>query len=182
MFRRLNPVVVLMTTSSSPFSTVALFAAATAWQTVSKEFHRMRKALMCALLGAALACSGTALYAQTAEGAGQGGGQHQMPSPEMRLQHMTRMLDLSSDQQAKIKPILENESQQMQSLHQDTSMSQQDRMAKMREIRQSTMSQIKPILTAEQQQKLQQMRQEHMQHNRGGAMGGQPPASQPPQQ
>jgi protein CpxP len=59
-------------------------------------------------------------------------------STDQRLQMMTKQLNLTPDQQQKIKPLLENESQQMQALHQDTSLSQEDRMSKMQQIRQST--------------------------------------------
>ena len=138
----------------------------------------MKKALICALLTVALACCGTALYAQMQDNSGQGGGMHHGPmSVDQRLQHMTQTLNLSSDQQQKIRPILENESQQMESLRSDTSMSREDRMAKMRSIRQNSMSQITPILTADQQQKWQQMQANHMHHN--GAMSNGEPGSQP---
>ncbi len=168
MWRQLNAVLVLMTTSSSPFSTGAIYVATSAWQTVSKEFFRMKKSLICALLTLALACCGTALYAQQdtmSQGAPQAG-QHRMPSPDQRLQHMTKMLNLTPDQQAKIKPILENEQTQMQGLHQDTSMSRDDRMSKAQSIRQSSNDEIKQILTADQQQKWSQAQEE-----RHGGMG-----------
>jgi Spy/CpxP family protein refolding chaperone len=170
LLRQLNAVVVAMTISSSPFSTAAMFVAAGAWQRVSKEFHLMKKTLMCGLLGLAMAASGTALYAQMQQGSGPGGGMQRMGpmSADQRLQHLTQMLNLTSDQQAKIKPILETESQQMEALHSDTSMSREDRMAKMQSIHQATSSQITPILTSEQQQKWQQMQARHMRP--GGAV------------
>jgi periplasmic protein CpxP/Spy len=175
MFRQLNAVVVLMTTSSSPFSTAVLYVAAGAWQTVSKEFYRMKKMFVCALLTFALACCGTALYAQQdtmSQGGPQAGQQHRMPSPDQRLQHMTKMLNLTPDQQEKIKPILENEQSQMQSMRQDTSMSRQDRMSKAQQIRQSSDDQIKQVLTPDQQQKWSQMQQERQNHmgQGGGTM------------
>ena len=98
---------------------------------------------------------GTAMYAQMGpgEGQGQGGGQWgrgpggQPPTTEQRLERMTQQLNLTEAQQAQIKPILENESTQMQALRADTSLSQDDRRAKMMQIRQESASQIKPILT-----------------------------------
>lgn len=163
MLRYLNAVLVLMTTSSSPFSTAALYVAAGTWQTVAKEFYRMKKTLVCALLTMALACCGTALYAQQdtmSQGAPQAG-QHRMPSPDQRLQHMTKMLNLTPDQQAKIKPILENEQTQMMGLHQDSSMSREDRMSKAQQIRQSSNDDIQKVLTPDQQQKWSQMQAQH---------------------
>jgi len=134
----------------------------------------MKKMMICALLTVAVACCGTALYAQ--DNMSQSGGQmaqggHHMATPEQRLQHMTRMLNLTDDQQAKIKPMLEQQQQQMEALHQDSSMSQADRHSKMMEIRQSTDEQIKGVLTPEQQTKWQQMQERNMQRHGGMGQG-----------
>jgi Spy/CpxP family protein refolding chaperone len=140
----------------------------------------MKKALICALLAIAMACCGTALYAQDTmnqgPGMGQGGPHHMQMSPDQRLQHMTRQLNLTDEQQQKIKPILEQEQQQMQALHQDTSMSQEDRAGKMQQVRQGTNDQIKSVLNAEQQQKFEQMQ------NRRMAPGGMHSQQAPPPQ
>jgi periplasmic protein CpxP/Spy len=205
MIRKLNDVVVLMTTSNSPFSTAAMFVAASAWQRVSKEFCKMKKALLCSILSGALVCCGSALYAQqdnmgqgqTSQGQGQMGEHRSMPSPEQRLDHLTKVLNLNSDQQQKIKPMLEQEQQQVQTLRQDTSMARPDRMSKVRQIRQTTDDQIKSVLTADQQTKFTEMRErqrERMEQRRSehGGMGqgsrtGQsqpqqtPPSTTPPQ-
>ncbi len=107
-------------------------------------------------------------------------------SPDQRLQRMTQQLNLTADQQAKIKPILEQEQQQMQTLHGDTSMSQQDKWSKMQQIRQGTNDQIKAVLTPDQQQKFVQMTERHgpgMGHGGMGPGGMQaPPQQAPPQQ
>jgi Spy/CpxP family protein refolding chaperone len=170
MLRKLNAVLVLMTTSSSPFSTAALFVATGAWQTVSKEFHRMKRTLVCALLSLTLICGGTALLAQqdtmSQSGAPEG---HRMPSPDQRLQHMTKTLNLTPDQQEKIKPILENEQSQMQSMRQDTSMTKQDRMAKAQQLHQTSNDQINQILTPDQQQKWSAMQAQHQGMHQGQA-------------
>ncbi len=158
MLRQFQAVLALMAASSSPFSAAATFVASSAWQTISKESYRMKKSLLCALLAAAMACCGTALYAQ--DNMSQGGppqGHHMQMSPEQRLQHMTKMLNLTPEQQEKIKPMLENQSTQMQSLHQDTTMSREDRMAKAQQLRQTTDEQIKGVLTPDQQQKWSEM-------------------------
>jgi len=151
----------------------------------------MKKVLICALLAIAMACCGTALYAQDTMGQGQGmgqggpGGMHHMPmSPDQRLQRMTQQLNLTADQQQKIKPILEQEQQQMQTLHGDTSMSQPDRMSKMQQIRQGTNDEIKSVLNPDQQQKFADMQERHgpggMGHGQGGMQA--PPQQAPPQQ
>ena len=143
----------------------------------------MRKALVCAM-AVALVCCGAALYAQ--DGMGQGGGMaaaHRMQSPELKLQHMTRQLDLTPEQQQKIKPILEQESQQMASLHQDNTLSQQDRRNKFQQIRQNTDEQIKPILTPAQQEKYEMMESSRTEHGmgHGGGMGQSQPQQAPAQ-
>ena len=101
-----------------------------------------------------------------------------MPSADQRLQRMTQALNLTEDQQAKIKPILENESTQMQGLRSDSSLSQDDRMAKMKQIRETTTSQINPILTPDQQKQYAEM-SSRMGRGRGGP--GQAPPPQPQQ-
>lgn len=93
------------------------------------------------------------------------------------LEHMTRALNLTDQQKAQIKPILENEHKSMMALRQDTSLSRQDRMTKFMALHKETMSKIQPILTSEQQAKLKQMeqrreermKQRHEQHSHGGA-------------
>lgn len=196
MFQKLQAVTVLMTTSNSPFSMAAMLVATSGWQRVSKEIGRMKKAIICALLAIAVACCGTALYAQDtmgqpSQGQGQmsqgqmgpGGGHRGMMSPDQRLAHLTKTLSLTSDQQAKIKPMLEQEQQQMQSLHQDTSMAPADRRSKAMQIRQGTNDQIKSVLTADQQTKFTQMQDRQMEHmGQHGGMGEGQPQQAPPQQ
>jgi periplasmic protein CpxP/Spy len=92
-------------------------------------------------------------------------GEHHMgpmggpPSPQQHLDHLSKMLSLTDDQKAKIKPILENEATQVQALHQDTTLSMQDRHTKMRGIHDTTIGQIRPLLTSDQQTKLDSMKQ-----------------------
>jgi Spy/CpxP family protein refolding chaperone len=134
----------------------------------------MKKTFLLAAAIVALLLGTGALYAQ--EPPQQGGGQWghgQPPTVDQRLQRMTQALNLSDDQQQKIKPILENESTQMQSLRADTSLSQEARMAKMKLIRENTTSQINPILNADQQKQYAEM-MSHMGRGRG-------PGQAPPQ-
>ena len=81
-------------------------------------------------------------------------------TPEDQLARMTKQLQLTDEQQAKIKPIIEEQHKQMMDLRQDTSMSREDRFAKFREVRQQSLEKIKPILTTEQQKKWQKMQEE----------------------
>jgi len=143
----------------------------------------MKKKLVHTAVIFAVMAGGTAVYAQMDQsGSGQyGRGQGQPMTADQRLQRMTKQLDLSDAQQQQIKPILENETQQMQSLREDSSLSQQDRWSKMQQIRQSTSEKIKPILNADQQQKYEQM-MSHQGHGRGGPGQNPPPGQGPPPQ
>lgn len=89
---------------------------------------------------------------------------HGPMTPEDQLARMTKQLQLTDEQQAKIKPIIEEQHKQMGDLRQDTSMSREDRFAKFREIREQLNEKIKPILTADQQKKWQKIQEER----RGG--------------
>lgn len=181
VFKNIDAVVLIMSTSASPFSAVAIYLAAGARQRVTTEIGKMKNVLIHTALMCGLALSGAAVYAQEPADqapAGQHMGMHgQPPSAEQRLQRMTQQLNLTSEQQAQIKPILESESQQMQALRQDTSVSQQDRMTKMQAIRQSSGEQIKTLLNPDQQAKFAQMMSRQ---GRGGPQGkGAPDAASP---
>ena len=62
------------------------------------------------------------------------------------VEHLTKALDLTPDQQAKIKPIFEQAKPQIQAARQES-------RQKMQAIRENVRSQIRPILTPAQQQK-----------------------------
>ena len=100
-------------------------------------------------------------------GAGEGRGRAMGMNPDAMLEHMSTELNLTDDQKAKIKPILEDQAKQMQDLRQNTSASEQDRRAKMKQIHESTMSQLRPILTSDQQKKLEEMMSRRGEHGEG---------------
>jgi protein CpxP len=143
---------------------------------------KMKMTLMYATAILAVLAGSTAVYAQM--GPQQGGGPWghgpgQPMTAEQRLQRMTRQLSLTDAQQQLIKPILENEAKQMQSLQEDSTLSQQDRTSKMMQIRQGTSEQIKPILNADQQQKYEQM-MSRQGRDRSGPGQNQPQGGAPP--
>jgi len=86
-----------------------------------------------------------------------GRGRHGPPDPARRTQELTKQLKLTSDQQTKVQDVLQSESSQMESLHQDTSLSQQDRHAKMMDIHKSSDTQIRALLDSTQQKKWDEM-------------------------
>jgi Spy/CpxP family protein refolding chaperone len=81
-------------------------------------------------------------------------------------------LNLTPDQKSKLDPIFQSSRQQFQAVRNDTSLTPEQKQAKIREIQQGTHSQIQSILTPEQQQQWQQMR-----HGRRGKHG--PPPAPP---
>lgn len=107
------------------------------------------------------------------------------PSPQQHLDHLAQMLNLTDDQKAKIKPILEDTTAQAEALGKDTSLSPQDRRAKKHGLHEKSMAQIRGLLTPDQQAKLDSMKQKHEGMGRGKGMGphgeGQQPAPPPPQ-
>jgi periplasmic protein CpxP/Spy len=101
------------------------------------------------------------------------GGHHGMPSADDQLKHLSKKLNLSDDQQTKLKPLLEEQHKQMQQLWNDSSMSRQDRFTKMRELRDNSDSQIESVLNDDQQKKSDEMREEQRSHMRHRMRGGQ---------
>ena len=68
---------------------------------------------------------------------------HRHFDPAKRTEMLTKQLKLNSDQQAKVLDILKSEQSQMQSLHSDTSASQDDRHSKMMGIHKTSNEQIR---------------------------------------
>jgi len=88
---------------------------------------------------------------------GNGRWHHGPPDPAQRTQELTKQLKLTSDQQTKVQDILQSEHSQMESLHQDNSLSQQDRHTKMMDIHKTTDTQIRALLDSTQQKKWDEM-------------------------
>jgi len=115
----------------------------------------------------------------------QEGHRHHGPDPAQRTEELTRHLKLTSDQQTKVKDALQSQHSQMESLHQDSSLSQDDRRAKMMDIRKGTDAQIRELLDPTQQKKWDEMqakRGEWMQHRHQGPDSGSDSQNKPPQQ
>jgi periplasmic protein CpxP/Spy len=81
--------------------------------------------------------------------------------PQRMTNHLTKQLNLTSDQQGKVLDILKSQQSQMESLHSDTSLSQQDRRQKMMDIRKASDEQIRGLLNPDQQKKWDAMQSEH---------------------
>jgi periplasmic protein CpxP/Spy len=94
-------------------------------------------------------------------------------TPENRLKMLTEKLNLTEDQQAKLKPVLEDQSKQMKAIHDDTSLAPADKQAKMKELHESSVEKMNAILTPDQQAKWKQMRQEMMEKHKDMKSQGQ---------
>jgi len=135
----------------------------------------MRQYVLSALLLATLAVTSLA-FGQASSGSGEGSapqrqGPHQggppTSTPEAQLDRMSQQLNLTDDQKAQIKPILEDQDKQLQTLRQDTSIAPEDRRAQFQQVRDNTLKKIRPILNADQQKKFD----EEMAQRRAGQRG-----------
>jgi Spy/CpxP family protein refolding chaperone len=115
------------------------------------------------------------------EGRGPGGPGRGMPSPEQRLKRMTEALNLTSDQQAKIKTIMESEKTKMDALRDDTSVEGEAKRDKAMQIRKDSQASIREVLTADQQAKFDKMQAEMRNRgSRGPHPDGEKPQNPPP--
>ena len=109
-----------------------------------------------------------ALQTETApqEHGAMGGSTMGPMTPENRLKMLTEKLNLTEDQQAKLKPILEDQSKQIKAIHDDAALAPADKQAKMKELHESFGEKINVVLTPDQQTKWKQMRQEMMEKHK----------------
>jgi Spy/CpxP family protein refolding chaperone len=84
-------------------------------------------------------------------------------------------LNLTEEQKAKLRPILQDQNQQMEALRNDTSMTQEQKIAKANEVRQNASPKIRAILTPEQLQKLADLQQKARQQQQGAPAEPAPP-------
>jgi periplasmic protein CpxP/Spy len=145
--------------------------------------NQLSRLALSGLLATGLTLCSAAAFAQqnnpdaSTQQPGNGNGQwgHQHMNPDEQVAHMTKRYSLTSDQQTQIKPILTNQQQQMQALRQDTTLSREDKMAKIKTIRDDSSSKIQALLNDSQKQKFaqdQQRRQERMQEHSAAPAGG----------
>jgi periplasmic protein CpxP/Spy len=97
---------------------------------------------------------------------------HRDFDPQKMTDRLTKKLDLTSDQQTKVLDILKSQQSQMESVRSDTSLSRQDRHAKMMDIRKASDSQIRGLLDSNQQKKWDEMqasREQRHEHQSGSS-------------
>ena len=84
-----------------------------------------------------------------------------------QLDWLSKQLNLTDDQKAKLKPILEDQSKQMKTTREDTTLTQDQKRDKMKQIHESTHSRINDILTPDQQNKFAQLKEQQKEHREG---------------
>jgi protein CpxP len=149
---------------------------------VLEELHTMKKTLCTIALTGLLGLGMTAFAQdQSATPPPMQGPMHQRMDPESQLAHLTKTLNLTSEQQTQIKPLLENQQQQMMQLHQDQSLSRADKMTKAKSLRDDTTSKIEAVLNDQQKQKYEAMQQKMQERMQQRMQGGSQPQAQPQQ-
>jgi protein CpxP len=83
---------------------------------------------------------------------------HHAPNPQKQAEMISKKLNLSADQTAKLTPILADRAQKTQALFQDQSLTQDQRRAQMKVIRENTQQQLATILSPDQMQQLKSMK------------------------
>ena len=108
----------------------------------------MKRNLLTVVAAGAIALGGFVIV-QAQPGPGGGGHGH-----AFGLQHLTDKLNLTSDQQTKVQPIVDAAKPQIAAIHQEA-------MQKMKTVMDSTLSQIRPLLNSDQQKKLDDIQKAH---------------------
>lgn len=115
------------------------------------------------LLGAgAFAQAGQGRNESKGQGSGQASGQshgtgagHEVPTPEEQLKVLTEKLGLTGEQQAKIKPVLQELHDATQKIVSNDKLSYDERLAKVRPLRMDAGKKIREFLTDDQKKKLE---------------------------
>jgi Spy/CpxP family protein refolding chaperone len=110
----------------------------------------MKRNVLTLVAAGAIALGGF-MVVQAQPGPGGGGHWHGRGSG---LQRMTEKLDLTSDQQTKVQPIIDGAKPQIDAIHQEA-------MQKTKAVMDTTLSQLRPLLTPDQQKKLDDIQKAH---------------------
>jgi Spy/CpxP family protein refolding chaperone len=100
--------------------------------------------------------------------------------PGMSYEAIAKRLEITDDQKPKAEPIITDFIQKVTDLRKDTSLSREDRMAKMKGLRDDATAKLKDILTADQLAKWQQMGTRRPGGAGGPGVGNPPPSGTPP--
>jgi hypothetical protein len=96
---------------------------------------------------------------------------HQAPNPQQQAEFISKKLNLSADQTAKLTPIFADRDQKFQALMQDQSLTPQQRHEQMKAIHQNTEQQLATVLSPDQIQQFKSMRHGHRGWDQRGPNG-----------
>jgi hypothetical protein len=82
---------------------------------------------------------------------------HDMGSVDDHVKELATKLNLTEDQQARVKAIMEDHHQQMEAMMKDGALSQQDKDAKMRSMHDSVHAKVREVLNDDQKPKFDAM-------------------------
>jgi Spy/CpxP family protein refolding chaperone len=137
---------------------------------------KLTKTITLAALVAAGLLAGTALQAQDApkdKPAAAPGGPGMRGRPN--IEQFAKEFNLTEDQKTKVKAAMDDRMEKAKQIRNDTTLSQEDRRAKMKEAQEAFTAKLKEILTADQFEKWQ--KQVQAQRNRPPQAGGDKPAA-----
>jgi Spy/CpxP family protein refolding chaperone len=103
-----------------------------------------------------------------------------LPTVETQLKVLTEKLSLTTPQQNKIKPILQDLHEATEKLAQDKNLSHEERLAKVRPQRYKADERIRAILNDDQKKMLDQYEQGPHPEMHGNLTGATPPSQRPP--
>lgn len=107
-----------------------------------------------------------------------------MMNPEHQLRHMTRSLNLTSDQQDQFSTIIGERDSQMRVIHANTTLSPQQTREQMHSLMMDSDARMRAALNPDQQQRFDAMRAQRRDRRErwhGGPSEGAPPPPPPPQ-
>ncbi|HZI57387.1 MAG TPA: hypothetical protein VFF39_11455 [Verrucomicrobiae bacterium] len=136
-----------------------------------KQFRTLALLAICVFSFAAFAQQTPPADPHDSHGKGQQAqGMHKMPSAEEMVQMMDQRIGFTADQKPKVTKIAEDMHQKMEAIQSDTSLSSDDRMAKMKTMHESAISEVRSLLNDEQKKKLDDWQKEM--HDHSHAKGG----------
>ena len=116
------------------------------------------------------------------EGASPNGKPGRGGNVENRMERLSKQLNLTAEQQEKIRPILKHEVERIRQVRSNTSLTQGEARRRIARVRRTSNQQIAQFLTPEQKKQLQEMREERRgggpQSGQRGNGGGRGPAGQ----
>jgi len=123
---------------------------------------------------------------QPSQGQQEQGQQAGRPSIDDQVRMLTTELNLSADQQTKLRSILSDQHQQAMTVVNDTSLSRDQKVEKIKTLREATITKARAIMNDEQKTKLdsmlQQQQQMHAPSGQGQSTTPPPSSNTPPKQ